>query len=86
MPTRRSFVHQLIRDASVTSNSELQGEISALCCMVVALASTLPLSSQLKLWPAFERVASPLRRRPDREELRGFERATASLSSQRVVG
>ena len=52
----------------------------------VALASTLPLSSQLRLWPAFERVAGPLRNRLGREELRGFERATASLSSQRVVG
>lgn len=70
----------------MTNQSELQGEIAALCCVVVALASTLPLSSQIRLWPAFERVAGPLRGRLDREELRGFERATASLSSQRVVG
>lgn len=70
----------------MTSNSELKGEISALCCLVIALASTLPLSSQLRLWPAFERTASPLRRRLDLEELRGFERATASVSSQRIVG
>ncbi|WP_414907240.1 hypothetical protein [Pseudomonas sp. IT-P253] len=70
----------------MTNQSELQGEIAALCCLAVALASTLPLSSQLRLWPAFERVAGPLRNRLGREELRGFERATASLSSQRVVG
>lgn len=70
----------------MTNQSELQGEISALCCLVVALASTLPLSSQLRLWPAFEQVAGPLRGRLDCEELRGFERATASLSSQRATG
>ena len=70
----------------MTDSSELQGEVAALCCLVVALASTLPLSSQLRLWPAFERVAGPLRSRLGLEELRGFERATASLSSQRVVG
>lgn len=70
----------------MTDSSELQGEISALCCLVIALTSTLPLSSQLRLWPAFERVAAPLRGRLGHEELRGFERATASLSSQRVVG
>lgn len=70
----------------MTDSSELQGEVAALCCLVVALASTLPFSSQLRLWPAFERVAGPLRHRLGREELRGFERATASLSSRRVVG
>ena len=70
----------------MTDSSELQGEIAALCCLVVALASTLPLSSQLRLWPAFERVAGPLRSRLGREELRGFERATASLASNRNHG
>jgi len=69
----------------MANQSELQGEIAALCCLVVALASTLPLSSQLRLWPAVERVAGPLRGRLGYEELRGFERATASLSSQRAV-
>jgi len=69
----------------MTNPSELQGEVAALCCLVVALASTLPLSSQLRLWPAFERVAGPLRVRLDREELRGFERATVSLSSKRKI-
>ena len=67
----------------MTDSSELQGEVAALYCLVVALASTLPLSSQL--WSAFERVSSPLRGRIYREELRGFERATASLCSQRAV-
>lgn len=67
----------------MTTHSELQGEISALCCLVVALASTLPLSSQLRLWPAFERVAGPLRDRLGGDELRGFERVTVSLSSRR---
>lgn len=67
----------------MTTHSELQGEISALCCLVVALASTLPLSSQLRLWPAFERVAEPLRDRLGGDELRGFERATVSLGSRR---
>ena len=67
----------------MTNQSELQGEIAALCCLVVALASTLPLSSQLRLWPAFERIANPLRNRLGGDELRGFERATVSLSSRR---
>lgn len=67
----------------MTNQSELQGEITALCCLVVALASTLPLSSQLRLWPAFERVAGPLRDHLCGDELRGFERATASLSTKR---
>ena len=69
----------------MTNQSELQGEISALCCLVAALASTLPLSSQLRLWPAFERVAAPLRDRLGGDELRGFERATVSLTSNRKV-
>jgi len=67
----------------MTNQSELQGEIAALCCLMVALASTLPLSSQLRLCPAFERVAGPLRDRLGSDELRGFERTTASLSSRR---
>jgi hypothetical protein len=69
----------------MTSNSELQGEISALCCLVVALASTLPLSSQIRLWPAFEQIADPLRELLGGDELRGFERATVSLVSKRKV-
>jgi len=69
----------------MTTHSELQGEIAALCCLVVALTSTLPLSSQLRLWPTFERVAGPLRDRLDGDELRGFERATVSLASKRKV-
>jgi hypothetical protein len=67
----------------MTDSSELQGEISALCCLVVALASTLPLSSQIRLWPAFELLADPLRDRLGSDELRGFERITASLTSKR---
>jgi hypothetical protein len=47
----------------MTNQSELEDEIAALCCLVVAMASTLPLSSQLRLWPALERVAGPLRDR-----------------------
>ncbi|KPG98364.1 hypothetical protein AEQ67_13510 [Pseudomonas sp. RIT-PI-q] len=69
----------------MTSNSELQGEISALCCLVVALASTLPLSSQLRLWPEFEQIANPLRALLESDELRGFERATVSLASRRKL-
>lgn len=64
-------------------SSELQGEISALCCFVGALASTLPLSSQMRLWPAFEQQASLLREQLSQEALRGFELATISLSSKR---
>jgi hypothetical protein len=67
----------------MTNQSELQGEIAALCCLMVALASTLPLSSQLRLWPAFERIADPIRDRLGIEELRGFERATVSLATTR---
>ncbi|WP_162634938.1 hypothetical protein [Pseudomonas putida] len=67
----------------MTDSSELQGEITALCCLVVALASTLPISSQLRLWPAFERIAGPLRDRLGGDELRGFERATVSLATRR---
>jgi hypothetical protein len=69
----------------MTNQSELQGEIGALCCLVVALASTLPLSSQLRLWPAFEQIANPLRDRLGGDELRGFERATVSLASRRML-
>lgn len=67
----------------MTNQSELQGELAALCCLVVALASTLPLSSQLRLWPAFERIANPLRDHLGGDELRGFERATVSLATRR---
>ncbi|MNF75803.1 hypothetical protein D3C84_578850 [compost metagenome] len=69
----------------MTNQSELQGEIAALCCLVIALMSTLPLSSQLRLWPAFEQIADPLRGRLGSDELRGFERATVSLASKRKV-
>lgn len=67
----------------MTDSSELQGEISALCCFVGALASTLPLSSQMRLWPAFEQKAGQLRDQLSQEALRGFELATISLSSKR---
>jgi len=73
----------MIRDASMTDSSELQGEITALCCSVGALASTLPLSSQMRLWPAFDQKASQLRDQLSDEALRGFELATISLSSKR---
>lgn len=69
----------------MTTHSELQGEIATLCCLMAALASTLPLSSQLRLWPAFEQIAEPLRGLLGSDELRGFERATVSLSSKREV-
>jgi hypothetical protein len=49
------------------------------------LASTLSLSSQLRLWPAFEQIADPLRGRLGGDELRGCERATVSLASKRKV-
>ncbi|MED7666833.1 hypothetical protein GXB78_06390 [Pseudomonas moraviensis subsp. stanleyae] len=67
----------------MTDFSELQGEITALCCFMAALASTLPLSSQLRLWPAFESKADLLRTQLGRDALRGFEQATISLSSKR---
>ncbi len=67
----------------MTDCSELQGEISALCCFVGALASTLPPSSQMRLWPAFEQKASLLRDQLSQEALRGFELATISLSLKR---
>jgi hypothetical protein len=67
----------------MTNSSELQGEITALCCFVDALASTLPLSSQMRLGPAFEQKASQLRDQLSQEALRGFELATISLSSKR---
>lgn len=66
----------------MTTHSELQGEIAALCCLAAALASTLPLSSQLRLWPSFEKFAVPLRERLGADALRGFERATAMLASK----
>jgi len=68
----------------MSNQSELQGELSALCCLVVALASTLPLSSQLRLWPAFEQIANPLRERLYSDGLGGFERATVSLASKQT--
>lgn len=67
----------------MNDSSELQGEITALCCFVGALASTLPLSSQMRLWPAFEQQASLLRDQLSQEALHGFELATISLSSKR---
>jgi len=54
----------------MTSNSELQGKISALCCLVAAWASTLSLSSQMRLWPAFEQKASQLRDQLSQQALR----------------
>jgi hypothetical protein len=85
MPIRRISVHQLIKDAAMTDLSELQGEITALRCFVAVVVATLPLSSQIRIWPAFEVSAGPLRDRLGREELRGFERVTVSLSSKRVM-
>ena len=67
----------------MTDSSELQGELSALCCFVGALASTLPLSSQIRLWPAFEQKASQLRDQLSQEALRGFELTTILLSTKR---
>ena len=64
----------------MTDSIELQGEIAALRCFVAALATTLPLSSQLRLWPAFDCQAGLIRNALDPKSLRGFERATASLA------
>jgi hypothetical protein len=66
----------------MTDCSELPGEISALCCFVGALASTLPLSSQMRLRPAFEQKAGQLRDQLSQEALRGFEQPTVSLSTK----
>jgi len=67
----------------MTDSSELQGELAALRCFVAALASTLPLSSQMRVWPAFEANAELLRDGLNSTALRGFDRATISLSSKR---
>ncbi len=67
----------------MTNSSELQGEIAALRCFVAALASTLPLACQIRLWPAFESKAGPLRDLLSHDELRGFEQATVLLCSKR---
>ncbi|QKZ05853.1 hypothetical protein [Pseudomonas eucalypticola] len=67
----------------MTEQSELQGEIAALCCFMAAVASILPLSCQLRLWPAFEQRAEAMRKRLGPGVLRGFEEATVSLSSKR---
>lgn len=69
----------------MTDSSELQGEIAALRCFVAALASTLPLASQLRLWPAFEGYADLVRDRLTGDAVMGFERTTVSLSSKRVA-
>ncbi|MBD1602381.1 hypothetical protein [Pseudomonas typographi] len=63
----------------MTDQSELLGEIAALHCFVAALATTLPLSSRLRLWPAFEVRADLVRDQLGRDALRGFEHATVAL-------
>lgn len=68
----------------MTDLSELQGEVTALRCFVAALATTLPLSAQMRLWPAFEVNADLVKDRLSREALYGFERVAASLSARRV--
>lgn len=65
------------------TDSELQGQLSALSCFVAALSSTLPLSVQFRLWPAFEAHAGVIRGRLGRDALRGFEQAAVLLSSGR---
>jgi len=67
----------------MTDSSELQGELAALRCFVAALASTLPLASQLRLWPAFEGYADLVRDCLTGDAVMGFERTTVSLSSKR---
>ena len=69
----------------MTDLSELQGEVTALRCYVAALATVVPLSSQIRLWPAFEVNADLVKDRLNREALNGFERMAASLSSKRPV-
>lgn len=68
----------------MTNSSELQGEIAAVCCFAGALASTLPLSSRLRLWPAFESLANQSRVKLDRHALNGFERAVLTLRARHV--
>jgi hypothetical protein len=79
----QNAITEMIKDVSMTDSYELQGEMTSLCCFVGALASTLPLSSQMRLWPAFEQKDSQLRDQLSQEALRGFELATISLSSKR---
>jgi hypothetical protein len=56
----------MIKDISVTDSSEPQSEIAALYCFAGAPVSTLPLSSKLRLWPAFESLANQSRVKLDR--------------------
>lgn len=67
----------------MTDQSELQGEIAALSCLIVALGSILPLSCQIRLSPAFESRCEEMRQRLKPEELLGFDRAALSLRSTR---
>lgn len=67
----------------MTDSSELQGEIAALRCFVVALASTLPLACQLRLWPSFEALSDLAKFQLSNEALAGFERMAVSLSARR---
>lgn len=67
------------------TDSELQGEIAALRCFVAALAYTLPLASQLRLWPSFEAFADLAKFQLSDEALVGFERTAVSLSARRPV-
>ena len=67
----------------MTDSSGLLGEVAALRCFVAALASTLPLSSQMRVWPAFEASAELSREGLDQVAVRGFDRVAISLSSKR---
>lgn len=69
----------------MTDQSELQGEIAALSCLIVALGSILPLSCQIRLSPAFESQCEEVRQRLKPEELLGFDRAALSLRSTRQI-
>ncbi|MGX4728039.1 hypothetical protein [Pseudomonas corrugata] len=69
----------------MTDQPELQGEIAALCCFIVALGSILPLSCQIRLSPAFESRCEAMRQRLTPEEQLGFDKAALSLKSTRQV-
>lgn len=69
----------------MTDSSELQGEIAALRCFVAALASTLPLACQLRIWPSFEALSDLAKFKLSDEALAGFERTAVSLRAKRPV-
>lgn len=68
-----------------TDLSELQGELLALRCLLAALLTALPMSIQLRAWPAFDHHAALLNGQLGGRALAGFTRATTSLKARQPV-